>query len=202
MSDTDKNLIFKYFSEISEPRSSNKRHKLIDIITISICAVICGEVVPMVYDYEIFECDNEEYAHAAYPIIVFNSICLPLSAIFIDILTDVIFDDTESELSEWFWRFTICVRCARSEKSQTVESHALKLKKMMTEREAEIMIGLKKYCQKYKDEKIFPFWCEFDPAEIYSWWYDTLQIMIHSSKNCEISKWIGVMNSSSPIRSR
>jgi len=42
MSDTDKSLIFKHFSGINEPRCSNKRHKLIDIITISICAVICG----------------------------------------------------------------------------------------------------------------------------------------------------------------
>lgn len=36
------NLIFKYFYDINEPRSSNKRHKLIDMITIGICAVICG----------------------------------------------------------------------------------------------------------------------------------------------------------------
>ena len=150
----------------------------------------------MVYDYEIFECDNEEYVRAAYPIIIFNSVYLPLPAIFIDILTDVIFDDTESELSEWFWRFTICVGCVCSAKSQTVERHALKLKKMMTEREAEIMIGLKRYCHESR-----LFWCEFDPAEIYSWWSDTLRILIDSSKTCEISKWIGIMNSSSPIRS-
>jgi len=42
MSAGNKSLIFKYFSDINEPRASNKRHKLIDIITISICAVICG----------------------------------------------------------------------------------------------------------------------------------------------------------------
>lgn len=30
------------FSDLTEPRDSNKRHKLIDIITIALCAVICG----------------------------------------------------------------------------------------------------------------------------------------------------------------
>lgn len=32
----------KYFSQITDPRRDNRRHKLIDIITISICAVICN----------------------------------------------------------------------------------------------------------------------------------------------------------------
>jgi predicted transposase YbfD/YdcC len=31
-----------FFSDVTEPRDSNKRHKLIDIITIALCAVICG----------------------------------------------------------------------------------------------------------------------------------------------------------------
>ena len=31
-----------FFSDLTEPRESNKRHKLIDIITIALCAVICG----------------------------------------------------------------------------------------------------------------------------------------------------------------
>ncbi len=31
-----------FFSDITEPRNSNKRHKLIDIITIALCAVVCG----------------------------------------------------------------------------------------------------------------------------------------------------------------
>lgn len=34
--------ISKYFSKLPDPRRYNKRHKLIDIITISICAVICN----------------------------------------------------------------------------------------------------------------------------------------------------------------
>jgi len=42
MVETDNNLIFKYFYDIKEPRASDRRHKLTDIITISICAVICG----------------------------------------------------------------------------------------------------------------------------------------------------------------
>lgn len=36
------NTIGDFFSGITEPRESNKRHKLIDIITIALCAVICG----------------------------------------------------------------------------------------------------------------------------------------------------------------
>ncbi len=36
------NTISDFFSTITEPRDSNKRHKLIDIITIALCAVICG----------------------------------------------------------------------------------------------------------------------------------------------------------------
>lgn len=30
------------FSDLTEPRDSNKRHKLIDIVTIALCAIICG----------------------------------------------------------------------------------------------------------------------------------------------------------------
>lgn len=36
------NSIKEFFSDVTEPRNSNKRHKLIDIITIALCAVICG----------------------------------------------------------------------------------------------------------------------------------------------------------------
>ena len=31
-----------HFSNIADPRELNKRHKIIDIITIAICAVVCG----------------------------------------------------------------------------------------------------------------------------------------------------------------
>lgn len=31
-----------YFSELEDPRDDNKRHKLLDIVLIAICAVICG----------------------------------------------------------------------------------------------------------------------------------------------------------------
>lgn len=41
MSDNETS-IKDYFSSISDPRDSNKRHKLLDIITIALCAVICG----------------------------------------------------------------------------------------------------------------------------------------------------------------
>jgi hypothetical protein len=33
-----------HFSNIADPRDLNKRHKLIDIITIAICAVVCGAI--------------------------------------------------------------------------------------------------------------------------------------------------------------
>ena len=36
------NAISDFFSDLTEPRDSNKRHKLIDIITIALCAAICG----------------------------------------------------------------------------------------------------------------------------------------------------------------
>ncbi len=36
------NSISDFFSDLTQPRDSNKRHKLIDIITIALCAVICG----------------------------------------------------------------------------------------------------------------------------------------------------------------
>ncbi|GGA55082.1 hypothetical protein CYANOKiyG1_75580 [Okeania sp. KiyG1] len=38
-----KKSIYDYFSELEDPRvDRTKRHQLIDIITITICAVICG----------------------------------------------------------------------------------------------------------------------------------------------------------------
>jgi predicted transposase YbfD/YdcC len=36
------NSIHDFFCDVTEPRDSNKRHKLLDIITIALCAVICG----------------------------------------------------------------------------------------------------------------------------------------------------------------
>jgi len=39
---TDNPSIAKLFQGITDPRSDNKRHKLMDIITIAICAVICN----------------------------------------------------------------------------------------------------------------------------------------------------------------
>ncbi len=36
------NAIKDFFSDITEPRDSNRRHRLIDIITIALCAVVCG----------------------------------------------------------------------------------------------------------------------------------------------------------------
>ena len=36
------NGIIEHFSIIKDPRESNRRHKLIDIITIALCAIICG----------------------------------------------------------------------------------------------------------------------------------------------------------------
>jgi len=36
------NSIRNFFCDVTEPRDSNKRHKLLDIITIALCAVICG----------------------------------------------------------------------------------------------------------------------------------------------------------------
>jgi predicted transposase YbfD/YdcC len=41
MSDNGKS-IQDLFSNITEPRDTNKRHKLLDIITIALCAIICG----------------------------------------------------------------------------------------------------------------------------------------------------------------
>jgi predicted transposase YbfD/YdcC len=34
--------IFEHFQELPDPREDNRRHKLLDIITIIICASICG----------------------------------------------------------------------------------------------------------------------------------------------------------------
>ena len=49
------NSISDFFSDLTEPRDSNKRHKLIDIITVALCAVICGA--------DSFE-EIEEFGHA------------------------------------------------------------------------------------------------------------------------------------------
>lgn len=42
MSNNQSGSIKNHFSNIVDPRDLNKRHKLIDIITIAICAVVCG----------------------------------------------------------------------------------------------------------------------------------------------------------------
>lgn len=42
MTENENPSIANHFEAISDPRSANKRHKLIDIITIAICAVICN----------------------------------------------------------------------------------------------------------------------------------------------------------------
>lgn len=42
MTNRDVHPIVKHFGRLSDPRKDNKRHKLIDIITIAICGVICN----------------------------------------------------------------------------------------------------------------------------------------------------------------
>jgi hypothetical protein len=42
MAQTEVPSINRYFENITDPRRENKRHNLIDIITIAICAVICN----------------------------------------------------------------------------------------------------------------------------------------------------------------
>ena len=42
MTKTKNPSITNHFEGISDPRKDNKRHKLIDIMTIAICAVICN----------------------------------------------------------------------------------------------------------------------------------------------------------------
>ncbi len=42
MKDNQPGSINTHFSKIADPRDVYKRHKLIDIITIAICAVVCG----------------------------------------------------------------------------------------------------------------------------------------------------------------
>lgn len=42
MANVEKPSISKFFSDITDPRKENRRHKLIDIMSITICAVICN----------------------------------------------------------------------------------------------------------------------------------------------------------------
>ena len=42
MKENQPGSIKSHFSNITDPRDLNKRHKIIDIITIAICAVVCG----------------------------------------------------------------------------------------------------------------------------------------------------------------
>ena len=42
MENNQSGSITAHFSNIADPRDCNKRHKLIDIITIAVCAVVCG----------------------------------------------------------------------------------------------------------------------------------------------------------------
>jgi len=42
MTNSEDHSIFKHFGTLSDPRRENRRHKLIDIITIAICGVICN----------------------------------------------------------------------------------------------------------------------------------------------------------------
>ena len=39
----------KHSENLTDPRRENKRHKLIDIITIAICAVICNNLIHIDY---------------------------------------------------------------------------------------------------------------------------------------------------------
>ena len=52
-------LIAKYFSEVEDPRWHNRRHKLLDILVIAICAVICG--ADSWEDIELFGKAKEEW---------------------------------------------------------------------------------------------------------------------------------------------
>ena len=52
-------LIAEYFSEVEDPRWHNRRHKLLDILVIAICAVICG--ADSWEDIELFGKAKEEW---------------------------------------------------------------------------------------------------------------------------------------------
>jgi hypothetical protein len=54
---SSENSIKDFFSDLTEPRGSNKRHQLIDITTIALCAVICNA--------DTWE-EIEEFGHAKY----------------------------------------------------------------------------------------------------------------------------------------
>ena len=46
MSTVPNSNIERYFGEMSDPRSGqNIQHKLIDIITIVVCGIICGQII-------------------------------------------------------------------------------------------------------------------------------------------------------------
>jgi predicted transposase YbfD/YdcC len=51
--------IAEYFSELEDPRWHNRRHKLLDIVVIAICAVICG--ADSWEDIELFGQSKEEW---------------------------------------------------------------------------------------------------------------------------------------------
>jgi hypothetical protein len=47
--------VAEYFSELEDPRRHNRRHKLVDIVVIAICVVVCGEGI------ELFGHSKEEW---------------------------------------------------------------------------------------------------------------------------------------------
>ena len=51
--------IAEYFSELEDPRRHNRRHKLVDIVVIAICAVVCG--ADSWEDIELFGHSKEEW---------------------------------------------------------------------------------------------------------------------------------------------
>jgi len=56
--ETNNGFIETFFGDITDPRAQNKRHKLIDIITIAICSIICGaDGWEDIYEYGITKYD-------------------------------------------------------------------------------------------------------------------------------------------------
>jgi hypothetical protein len=132
------------------------------------------------YTYDIIILGGEPCVNEKYPVIVFNNKHLPLGAVFIDYCASNVFFDIEDELSLWFWKFTICVGRKRTEQSSIVIENATKLKALLVNNETDVK------------EKIYSKFEQKDSSSIYGWWMDTLNIMIRSAKDSDISEWYGI----------
>ena len=112
------------------------------------------------------------------PAIFFQGKPLPVAAYQLDLLAvHALINGLTEEQSVWWWRFTICVGCNRSDLLSTILQNAKILQDQLIGDPKRVAVYLEKKCPNY------------DPDVLINEWKQSLEIIIDEAKNAQRCTW-------------